>query len=75
MIAAHRDPEMRRQLRAPITSAEQARRVIASRLADREAKPGSQCLLFFRRFPLISPTRVTCTSGSPANGACACHHE
>jgi RimJ/RimL family protein N-acetyltransferase len=37
MVAAHRDPEMRRQLRAPITSAEQARRVIASRLADREA--------------------------------------
>jgi RimJ/RimL family protein N-acetyltransferase len=37
MIAAYRDPEMRRQLRKPVTSIEQAREVIQSRRADREA--------------------------------------
>jgi RimJ/RimL family protein N-acetyltransferase len=37
LVAAYQDPEMRRQLRTPITSAEQARRHIAARRADREA--------------------------------------
>jgi RimJ/RimL family protein N-acetyltransferase len=37
MIAAYRDPEMRRQLRNLVTSTEQARQVIQSRRADREA--------------------------------------
>jgi RimJ/RimL family protein N-acetyltransferase len=37
MVAAYRDPEMRRQLRNPVTTTEQARAVIESRQADREA--------------------------------------
>jgi RimJ/RimL family protein N-acetyltransferase len=34
MVTAHQDPEMRRQLRNPVTSAEQARQVMRSRQAD-----------------------------------------
>jgi RimJ/RimL family protein N-acetyltransferase len=37
MVAAYRDPEMRRQLRNPVTTTEQARQVIQSRQADRKA--------------------------------------
>lgn len=37
MVAAYRDPEMRRWLRYPITTAEQARQVIEAREADRRA--------------------------------------
>jgi RimJ/RimL family protein N-acetyltransferase len=37
MVAAYRDPEMRRQLRKPVTTTEQARQVIQARRADRKA--------------------------------------
>jgi RimJ/RimL family protein N-acetyltransferase len=37
MVGAYRDPEMRRQLRKPVTTTEQARQVIQSRRADRKA--------------------------------------
>ena len=40
MVAAHRDPLMRRWLRRPITTAEQARQVIEARQADRRAGSG-----------------------------------
>ncbi|MDQ2811392.1 MAG: GNAT family N-acetyltransferase [Actinomycetota bacterium] len=37
MVAAHRDPLMRRWMRRPITTAEQARELITARQADRRA--------------------------------------
>ena len=40
MVAAHRDPVMRRWLRHPVTSADEARRIIQARCADREAGAG-----------------------------------
>jgi RimJ/RimL family protein N-acetyltransferase len=40
MLAAHRDPEMRRWLRHPITTAEQARQVIQARQSDGQAGTG-----------------------------------
>jgi len=40
MVAAHRDPLMRRWLRHPITTAEQARQAIEARQADRRAGSG-----------------------------------
>ncbi len=40
MLAAHRDPEMRRWLRHPITTAEEGRQVIQARRADRQAGTG-----------------------------------
>jgi RimJ/RimL family protein N-acetyltransferase len=40
MIAAHRDPVMRRWLRHPVTTAEEAHRIIQGRRADRLAGTG-----------------------------------
>jgi RimJ/RimL family protein N-acetyltransferase len=40
LVAAHRDPVMRRWLRHPVTTAEQARQVIEARQADRRAGTG-----------------------------------
>ena len=40
MVAAHRDPVMRRWLRHPVTSAEEAHRIIQARRADRQAGTG-----------------------------------
>ncbi len=40
LVAAHRDPLMRRWLRHPVTTAEQARQVIEARQADRRAGTG-----------------------------------
>jgi RimJ/RimL family protein N-acetyltransferase len=40
MVAAHRDPVMRRWLRHPVTTAEEARQVIEARQADRRAGRG-----------------------------------
>ncbi len=37
IVAAHRDPVMRQWLRHPVTSAEQARRIVQDRRADRRA--------------------------------------
>jgi RimJ/RimL family protein N-acetyltransferase len=40
MVAAHRDPVMRRWLQHPATSAEEAHRIIRARRADRQAGTG-----------------------------------
>lgn len=40
MVAAHRDPVMRRWLRHPVTTADEARRIIQGRRDDREAGTG-----------------------------------
>jgi RimJ/RimL family protein N-acetyltransferase len=40
LVAAHRDPLMRRWLRHPVTTTEHARRIIQARRADREAGTG-----------------------------------
>ena len=40
MVAAHRDPVMRRWLRHPVTTADEARGIIQARRADREAGTG-----------------------------------
>jgi RimJ/RimL family protein N-acetyltransferase len=40
MVAAYRDPVMRQWLRRPVTTAEEARRIIEARCADRRAGTG-----------------------------------